>query len=446
MPIGFGATAVAPRTAAEDAQLGQLSPELSASVIRAAVFRITNCFTNDNAFMNMLLNNGCTTPREVLYFDARIAQHAGATTEPSAADAISFLAADAGANLTWNNAGDAPQLLIDQNRVAGRVLLLFSDLLSIVRQPAAADVDDDRVSLLQNQNASCSAANLRFYGTVFSPSELPVNNILGKIYRGFVSGMIPIIPLDKIVAQNEVSSAEKFHFDVAAGVFAKKRSAAKISSMSDFLFRLSMRNNGMAYIGIVFTVDEAVWGGCLPASKVGPHPGTCVQFTRRDGARYLECWRPYLAKFENNLEHLVRFDYKIQRLVPDMFAERVRYGSALVDAFNVMRGEIATFTPRKRGGPPGLTGQTGQTGGGGGGGGGGDGKTPFDFAKKAKGFIPTIRTAQKNAAGEGLCKAYNDRRNGDCKFGANCKFKHQCDVLVNGTACGAEDHCRLTHE
>ena len=79
-------------------------------------------------------------------------------------------------------------------------------------------------------------------------------------------------------------------------------------------------------------------------------------------------------------------------------------------------------------------------------GGGGDGKTPFDFAKKAKGFIPTIRTAQKNAAGEGLCKAYNDRRNGDCKFGANCKFKHQCDVLVNGTACGAEDHCRLTHE
>ena len=99
-------------------------------------------------------------------------------------------------------------------------------------------------------------------------SELPVNNVLGKIYRGFVSGMIPIIPLDKIVAQNEVSSAEKFHFDVASGAFAKKRSSAKKSTMSDFLFRLSMRSNGLAYIGIVFTVDEAVWGGSARSALV----------------------------------------------------------------------------------------------------------------------------------------------------------------------------------
>ena len=55
--------------------------------------------------------------------------------------------------------------------------------------------------------------------------------------------------------------------------------------------------------------------------------------------------------------------------------------------------------------PPGPPGQTG--------GGGASGLSPFDFAKKAKGFIPNIRTAQKNADGESLCKAYNDRRNGE---------------------------------
>jgi len=123
--------------------------------------------------------------------------------------------------------------------------------------------------------------------------------------------------------------------------------------------------------------------------------------------------------------------------VPDMFSERTRYGAALVEAFNVLRGEIASFTPKKRAGPPGLPGPPG--------GGGTSGLSPFAFAKKAKGFIPNIRTAQKNAAGKSLCKSYNDRRNGECKFGANCKFKHQCDVLVDGKACGATDHCRLTH-
>ena len=50
---------------------------------------------NDNALMDMLVNNMCKTPRDVLYFDARVAQHTSATTEPSAADAISFLDADA---------------------------------------------------------------------------------------------------------------------------------------------------------------------------------------------------------------------------------------------------------------------------------------------------------------------------------------------------------------
>ena len=74
------------------------------------------------------------------------------------------------------------------------------------------------------------------------------------------------------------------------------------------------------------------------------------------------------------------------------------------------------------------------------------GSAAFEFAKKQKGFNDSRRTAAKGPNGEILCKAWNDQRDGpQCKFGANCKHKHACDVLVDGKACMAEDHCRMTH-
>ena len=438
MPVTFGPTAANPKTAEETASIARFAAEASAPIDSIEIWRVNNAFNHTDGILRMFAAANAFTVLAILQIDGRIAQHVAATTSPTAEDVIAFLESDAGSNFTWLHADAA--LVADKNRVAGRLIGLFNNLLAIARRPNSGDVDDDRVSLLPSQNESCTAANRRLYGYSPNPSGLAIMSVLGKMFKGFSTGTIAVLSLDKMIAQNEHAPNERFHFDVSTNTFAKKRAGAKVHGMTDFFYRLSLRSNGLAYVGCVFVADSATWTGCGDAAKLG---ASYFQFTRRDAERYAEMWRPYASKFESHADMAMRLDYKIQKLIPDMFAERVRYGHALVEAFNVLRGEIASFQPRqlppKRSFPP-----------------PGDPRekrdldraivgTAFEVAKKSRSFDSNLRTAQKNEAGELLCKPFNDRRDGDCKFGANCRFKHQCDVLVNGKACGSTEHHRLTH-
>lgn len=443
MVVAIGATAAVPITAAESASMSSFSPELQAIMLSLGIFRFTGCISNPNGVVMMLVANGCINAMDVLYVDARIGQHVDTVSFPTADNAVGFLDSDAGVSFTWTHQSDAALLASDKNRVAGRILLLFRECLALARRPNTDDVDDDRLGLLSSQSESCTAANVRCYGYCIPPSGLPVLSVLGRMYKTFASGSTNVFTLEKMIAQNEQAGRETFLFDVATSSFAKKKNNAKIASISDFLFRLSIRGNGLAYVGCVFVVEPAVWTGCLELSKVTT--GSHVQFTRRDADRYVEAWRPYLQKFEGHADAAARFDYRIQRLIPDLFSSKLRFGHAQMEAFNIMRGEIATFVPRQRdpfkaGGkhprPPANPAAGPASG----------VSSSFDIAKKAKTFDPNRRTGSKNENGEQLCKHYNDRRDGkECSFGQNCKFKHQCDVIVDGKVCGSDQHHRLTH-
>lgn len=441
--IVFGHDEANPVTAAETAAISRFSGEVSSLLLSIGLFRIENCFNNSDALIRFFTAHSAFGAQAILHLDARVAQYALATEgAPTAADVLAYLESDLNTTFTWNNANNAAQLAIDKNRVAGRLMMLLIEAIRFVRRPDVTDAgDDDR--LLSIQNESCAQANKRIYGFSFFPSQMPTTNILGKFYRGYSTGTFPVVSVDKIFAQNEQAANEKYQFDAASNTFAKKRPNARIGNPSDFMHKLEIRCNGLAFVGCVFIVDDATWSGCTAVAKVGT---SYCQYTRRDSEKYLEAWRPYVSKFANNIDFLVRLEYKIMKQVPDMMADKVRLGQAQMDAFAMFRGEIATYQPRSNPNPnPSPRAPKAPRAGPNGGDPPKAPESPYAIARRNPDFNERARTAEKNENGELLCKRHNDRRDGDCKYGNNCKFKHQCDVLVDGKACGSTTHCRKTH-
>ena len=434
--ISFGATDAHPRTAEETQALARLAVDLQGIVGDAQVFRISNCFNHSDAILRYFEVVDVHTCADLVYSWGPIAALVSSLEGPQAADVTAWLMADADATFTWSNSADAARYAADKGRVVGRLIRVFQEALRLVRteREGVAGVEED-TSLLPIQKDSCMQWNVQLYGYSYPPSELASSAVLGRLFRGFTSS-IPVLSLEKIMAQNEAPSSDAFTVDPSSGIFTRKKPKAKISSVMDFFYRLGLLMNSWVFTGAAHSAPVADWSGGATFGKIGARR---VQITRSGAQKYVERYRNFANKFADNVNYLVVFEYRVRKLVPDLFAEGVILEAALLQAFDGMRGEISAYQRKRpaqgetplgklprRDGPPKPT-------------------SAFDKAKGAQGFDPSRRTCQKTEDGKQICKRHNDKADGGCKFGNNCKFEHACDVMVNGKACGSRDHHRLTH-
>ena len=325
--------------------------------------------------------------------------------------------------------------------------MLLQAALTEARRPASTEdgTEDDSVVILPQQAKSCRVANEALYKYCFQPSELGSTNICGRIYKGFGNGVFPVIGIEKVFTQNETPSSEKFSFDSSTMAFKKKQSNVRFDTTTEVMYRLRILFNTIAFIAPVFPISGE-WTG--KGAKVGT---TKVQWSRQCTEIALGRWQRYVSKYSAHPDQLARAMYRVAKLVPDYFADNVYLIDSYLNAFDELRGEIASFRPAPKppGGPPPGNPQIANQ------------KrdrdppnpnreSPYDIAKKSRYHKEELKTVPRTLGQNGdlICKRWNDGRDGapmTCKFGAHCTFKHCCDVLVDGKACAHTDHCRISH-
>ena len=437
--IHFGASSAAPVTDAESAALNALPGGLGESVRTAGLFRIDKLNPPNGVLLFLASLSVCTFPQLIYAYGPFAALKDPGATLPSNDVVRTWLETDADASFSWV-AVDADVLAVHKERVVGRILMVLADARAFVQAPVTPQ-EDDEAPISVATKSSCERAVAAIYGAALLPSNLPMPNTLGKIWRGMTSIMF-VFRLTNILAQNENGGEDTY--ELAEGGIRKKRKKVRISGMTDFLFRLQLLMNGFVFVGVAFAAPITEFGG---DASHGLAAGKRYQFSRVDKEYYIEFWYKVAQRFEGAVEKAISFENQVRQLVPNFQAEGYSLASALRLALAEKRTEICgwvrpakptpvppTVTSPRGGGhvqPP-PSGSVGQQ--------------RFDKAKGAAGFDPNKRTGSHTADGRQICKHFNDRRNNtECPFGQNCRFEHCCDVLVNGKCCEARDHHRLTH-
>ena len=439
--VRFGADTAADVTEAENTAMNALSGGLGESVRAAQLYRC-NRLNPPNGFLLFLASLSVVSfPTLVYSYGPFAALRDDGAALPTNDVVRAWLESDADNTFQWTSAADAGDMEVHKDRVVGRVMMILSDARDFVQSPVTPQEDDDAPISVATK-ASCERTVSALYGAAILPSNLPMPNILGKVWRGMLSIMF-VFRLTNVLAQNENGGEDILEF--VEGGMRKKRKRVRIATMTDFLFRLQLLMNGFVFVGTAFLAPITEFGGDASHGIAG---GKRYQFSRSDKDYYIEFWYKVAQRFENAVEKAIHFENQVRQLVPNFQAEGYSLASALRMALAEKRTEISGWTrpvkpfappdgPTKRGGPSGVTGQPP---------GPSTGQQRFDKAKGATGFDPNKRTCTHTADGRQICKHFNDRRNNsDCPFGANCRMVHCCDVLVNGKCCESLVHHRLTH-
>lgn len=436
----FGVPTPADVSAAANAAMNSLQAGLGESIRASGMY---NCdrLNPPNGFLLFLASLSVVSFPTLIYSYGPFAalRDSGAVL-PTNDVVRTWLETDADNTFKWTSS-DAGDLAVHKERVVGRVLMILSDAQAFVQAPVTPQ-EDDEAPITVASKASCERAISAVYGASILPSNLPMSSMLGKMWRGMTSVMF-VFRLTSVLAQNENGGEDTF--ELAEGGIRKKRKRVRIATMTDFFFRLQLLMNGFVFIGVAFLAPTKDFGGEASHGLAG---GKRYQFSRVDKDYYIEFWYKVAQRFENAVEKAIHFENQVRQLVPNFQSEGFSLASSLRLALAEKRTEISGwFRPIKQptipGGP--VARGAGQPPGGGNPG-QNAGQQRFDKAKAAAGFDPNKRTCSHTADKRQICKHFNDRRNNtECPFGANCRFVHCCDVLVDGKCCESRDHYRLTH-
>ena len=452
-----------PTGAATLAALQYFSVDFRQELVSSGLFDV-NVITPTHGFLLRLKLHGINNFQSLVYSYGPFAACIGMNAVPSSADMEDFIVSTlsppvAGADFTWNSSATAAHARAHKQRLAVRFARIVHVAIRRQGVDTGASPEDSEEPLQSATRKSCDAAYVMAYGEQIMPSMLVTATMLGRLFRAF-SGTWISIPLSSIVSQDEARGAppKAYVLDASRSEWKAKHLSKQIKSPADFLERLWLLLTSIYFLAASVPAPAGDWSG---QANHGVVHGVRRQFSRSGASFYHKFWSDRAHEFRESVDTMVRLEYEMRLLWVDSYRENIQLETCARNSVFQNTGVVSAAleyirshkkrireereaNPRghnkTQGGPPKHDGQPP-------GGRPESAKEKYDRMAKLPGFKDGLRTFQGELDGGGrICKPFNDNRDGvGCTYGANCKYKHICDVLVaGGKPCGLP-HNRLQH-
>jgi len=364
------------------------------------------------------------------------------------------------AQLTWvHAAGNDAVLAAHKTRVCGRILLVLK-LAANQYRPGENRAPDEPMETACKE--TCTKQYEFLYGEPVRPNDLPSLSVLGQMHNG-IKGNFLAIPLKRLFTMNDElrGGGQAPHYqlvDPATGAYAKKEKSMRFRNSEAVLDAIKTFVLGLVFVCSIAMAPAGDW---LGDAYTGIVRGVRYQFSRAGGRKWIEFWEKVARRMPNDADAIVRLEYMVRSTWTDTFANSVQLESCMLHSIRDHAGEVwaevgVISSAKKRKADDAARNPSQhqlRKGGLGAGrdvtdltqpGAGWTKDKNYVKAKDANGFDPRLKTY--NGDSPKVCKAHNDKRDGECKYGAKCKFAHKCDVLLaDGKPCLSTTHCRLGH-